>query len=534
MNAVQGATTLWELLQARAAKTPDAPMLIDTDERVWSFAAVARETERVAAGLRALGVTRGSKVTWQLPTRADAVFVSLALCRLEAIQNPVIHLYGRREVSAIVEQFRPAFYLVPADVSRSGAGDPAEWVADASAGFEAPPRIVAVPDDIDAALAGGDVPPPSHSRTAVAPHPDVVAARVPRWVYYTSGTTAAPKGVLHSDATLLASGREYGRALGLNRADVGAIAFPYAHVGGTMNIVMLLDLGMSAVLLAKFSAEAAAALYRRHGVTQNSGSVAHYTAFLAEQRRQPAQPIVPTLRLLSGGGAAKPANLFFEARAELRCTILHCYGMTEAPMVTSASPAHTDEQLAATDGLPVSGMQIKILRADGTRAAPGESGDIWIRGDTLCHGYSDPALTAQGFDAEGFFNTGDVGQQRADGHIVLTGRSKDIIIRKGENISAREIEDLLGQHPKVAAVAVIGLPDAERGERVCAVIESCAPDAPLSFAEMRTFFEAAGIMRQKIPEQLEIVERMPRNETFNKILKFKLREQFAAAPSPAG
>ncbi|MGI4984881.1 MAG: class I adenylate-forming enzyme family protein [Janthinobacterium lividum] len=524
MNALRAATTLWDLLQARARATPDAPMLIDTDERVWSFAAVARETARVAAGLHALGVTRGSKVTWQLPTQAQALFVSLALCRLEAIQNPVIHLYGRREVGAIVAQFQPAFYLVPAGTAGTGARDPAEWVRDAGAAFATPPRIVTVPDDIDAALGDGDTPPlPPRSAAGAAADP------VPRWVYYTSGTTAAPKGVLHSDATLLASGRAYGRALGLRSTDVGAIAFPYAHVGGTMNLVMLLDLGMSAVLVAKFAVEAVAALYRRHGVTQNSGSVAHYTAFLAEQRRAPSRPVVPSLRWLSGGGAAKPANLFFEARAELRCTILHCYGMTEAPMVTSASPAHTDEQLSATDGLPVEGMQIRILRTDGTRAAPGESGDIWIRGDTVCLGYSDPALTAQGFDADGFFNTGDVGQQRADGHVVLTGRSKDIIIRKGENISAREIEDLLGQHPKVAAVAVIGLPDAERGERVCAVVESRAPDAPLSFAEMCAFFEAAGIMRQKIPEQLEIVEQMPRNETFNKILKFKLRERFTAA-----
>ncbi|MGI4859357.1 MAG: AMP-binding protein, partial [Janthinobacterium lividum] len=158
MNAIRAATTLWDLLQARARATPDAPMLIDTDERVWSFAAVARETARVAAGLRALGVTRGSKVTWQLPTQAEALFVSLALCRLEAIQNPVIHLYGRREVTAIVEQFQPAFYLVPAGTAGTGARDPAQWVRDAGAAFATPPRIVTVPDDIDAALgdAGGD------------------------------------------------------------------------------------------------------------------------------------------------------------------------------------------------------------------------------------------------------------------------------------------------------------------------------------------------------------------------------------------
>jgi acyl-CoA synthetase (AMP-forming)/AMP-acid ligase II len=231
--------------------------------------------------------------------------------------------------------------------------------------------------------------------------------------------------------------------------------------------------------------------------------------------------------VLSGGGAPKPPELYFEAQRELRCTIAHSYGMTEAPMIAGASPRHTDEQLANSDGTPVAGMEIRIVRTDGMLADAGESGEIRIKGPTVCNGYTDPALTAEAFDADGFFRTGDIGMRRADGHIALTGRLKDVIIRKGENISAREIEDILYEHPKVSAVAVIGLPDRERGERVCAVIEVRDPAAPLAFDEMVAFFEAAGAMRQKIPEQLEVVDRLPRNETFNKVLKFKLRDMFA-------
>lgn len=508
------APTLWGLVQSRANITPDAPMLIEADGKVWNFAEFAREVERTAAGLLALGIGPRTEVTWQLPTRATTVFLSVALARLGALQNPIIHLFGRKEVSAILKQNRSTFYIVSAP--EAGERDYIELAQTACASLASPPTVIA----FDANIAKDEV-----SRLPAPPAAD----GVPRWIYYTSGTTAEPKGALHTDATLIAAGRAYADALGVGPEDVGTIAFPYAHVGGLMNIAMLLATGMSAVLLPTFSIDEAAAVFRRHGVTISSGSTAHYLAFLAAQRKQPDVPLIPTLKVLSGGGAPKPPELYFEAKRELRCTIAHSYGMTEAPMIAGASPRHTGEQLAYSDGTPVAGMEIRIVRTDGTLAGAGESGEIRVKGPTVCNGYTDPALTGEAFDADGFFRTGDLGMRRSDGHIALTGRLKDVIIRKGENISAREIEDILYEHPKVGAVAVIGLPDRERGERVCAVVEPCDPNAPLTFDEMVAFFEAADTMRQKIPEQLEIMERMPRNETFNKVLKFKLRELFANA-----
>jgi acyl-CoA synthetase (AMP-forming)/AMP-acid ligase II len=294
-----------------------------------------------------------------------------------------------------------------------------------------------------------------------------------------------------------------------------------------MNLVMLLAVGMPAVLIPRFAPDTAAVRFRRRGVTLSNGSTTHYQAFLAEQRKVPHAPLVPSLRILSGGGAPKPASLFFEVQRELRCTVTHSYGMTEAPLMTAASVRHTDDQLAHSDGAPIAGMQIRIVGLDGKLAAAGETGEIRVKGPTVCQGYTDPALTLEAFDADGYFRTGDIGVLRADGHLSITGRIKDVIIRKGENVSAREIEEILLDHPKVAAAAVIGLPDPERGERVCAVVEPSSPGALLGFDEMVRFFEAAGTMRQKIPEQLEIVERLPRNETFNKILKHKLRERFS-------
>lgn len=504
------AGSFWQLLQQRAQRTPDAVMLIDAEGIDWSFDRVARATERVAAGLLALGIRTGTSVTWQLPTSVDAVLVSLALARLGAIQNPVIHLYGRKELAAILAQNRSPFLLV-------APGREALELADqASAGLTPSPAVIGVGPQLWEDVA---------TVLPEAPRDD----GVPRWVFYTSGTTAEPKGALHTDASLIAAGLAYGRALGVGAADVGTIAFPYAHVGGAMNIAMLMAAGMSAVLLPRFVAEPAAERFARHGVTLSSGSTAHYLAYLAEQRRRPGTLIIPSLRILAGGGAPKPPELFYQARRELGCTIAHSYGMTEAPMVTAASPRHTDEQLACSDGYPIPGMLVRIVRPDDTLASPGEPGEIRIKGPTVCLGYTRPALTAEAFDSYGFFRTGDIGILRPDGHLALTGRLKDVIIRKGENVSAREIEDILYLHPKVGAAAVIGLPDPERGERVCAVIELKDPDVPFSFAEMVGCFEAAGAMRQKIPEQLEIVDRLPRNDTFNKVLKFKLREMFGAA-----
>ena len=148
-------------------------------------------------------------------------------------------------------------------------------------------------------------------------------------------------------------------------------------------------------------------------------------------------------------------------------------------------------------------------------------------------GYTDVAATAEAFDAEGWFRTGDVGHLRPDGHLVLTGRLKDIIIRKGENISAKEIEDLLYAHPKVADVAVVGLPDRERGERVCAVVVTAEGQDPITFEEMVATLKDAQLMTQKIPEQLEIMAELPRNQTLGKILKYKLRDDLADKPWPA-
>jgi acyl-CoA synthetase (AMP-forming)/AMP-acid ligase II len=345
-------------------------------------------------------------------------------------------------------------------------------------------------------------------------------------VYSTSGTTSDPKGVRHTDATLIAGGVGLSVALDMSPADVGSIAFPYTHIGGPDYLITLLAIGFPAVLLETFVPARAVEVLRTHGATMAGGGTAFYQAFVNEQRKHPDEPIIPTLRLLSGGGAPKPPEVFFEVKQVMHIPCAQGMGMTEVPMVCQGGPHDTDEQLAYTDGKPVRGAEIKIVDDEGAEVPPDTVGELRVRGPMVCKGYTRPELTATAFDEEGFFRTGDLARLRADGHLVLTGRIKDIIIRKGENVGAKEIEDLLYQHPKVADVAVIGLPDPSRGERVCAVVETAAGESAITLLEVVDYCRNAGLMAQKIPEQLEIVAGFPRNATL-KILKYQLRQRFA-------
>jgi cyclohexanecarboxylate-CoA ligase len=511
------APTIWELVRTRAELSGDRTMLLDTFGRRMTFGELAQRAEEVAAGLHRLGIGTGSTVTWQLPTRIDSVVVSIALARLGAVQNPVLHLYREREVGAVLRAGRPQFFLVPGVWrDRDYGGMAKALVAD----LDPAPVVVELTDDLPTGDPA-DLPPPPASGTEM------------RWVYYTSGTTSEPKGAQHSDQTLMAGGRGLAAALDMSPDDLGSIAFPYSHIAGPDYLLMMLAAGFGAVLVEAFAPADAVAAYRELGVTMCGGSTAFYQMFLAEQRRfsqeagSPGEKVIPSLRIISGGGAAKPVELFYDVQREMGVRLVHGYGMTEIPMIAMGSPHDTDEQLATTEGKPVLGAEVRIVKDDGTVAGPDEEGEVRVRGPVVTLGYTDPAADAAAFDDDGWFRTGDLGVLRADGHLRLTGRLKDVIIRKGENISARELEEVLFTHRAVADVAVVGLPDVDRGELVCAVVETAPGATPLTFDEMARWCADAGLMRQKIPERLEVVDRLPRNETLNKVLKYKLREQFS-------
>ena len=517
-EAIYDVGSMWELVARRAAASPDRPMLIDENDRRLTFGQFADRCETVAAGLYDMGVRQGTVVSWQLPSRIETIVLSMALARLGAVQNPIIHIYREREVAFALRQTAAEFFFVP------GVWKDVDYLAMAEKigqDLDTPPTVVVAYDTL-----------PEGDRVVLPPPPGPRSGDDERWIYYTSGTTSDPKGVRHTDLTLVNGGRGLAVAANMTERDVGTIAFPFAHIAGPDYIVMVLSLGFPAVLLESFIPALAVTVFSHHGVTMAGGSTAFYQAYLNEQRKQPGDKIIPTLERLAGGGAPMPPEIFYEVGREIGVKVIHGYGMTEIPMICMGTMTDTDDQLANTVGKPVYGADIRIVTLDGDVAPAGVDGEVRVKGPMVCKGYTDPAMTAEAFDADGYFRTGDVGHFRSDGHVVLTGRLKDIIIRKGENISAKEIEDLLYEHPKVADVAVIGLADRQRGERVCAVIQSAPGTDPISFDEMVDHLKAAGLMAQKIPEQLEVVDALPRNETLNKILKYKLREQYADKPFP--
>ena len=505
---------LWDLIAWRAAETPDECFCLDEAGRELTFASYQAAAERAAAGLASLGVGEDSPVTWILPTRVASLVLMGALSRLSAIQNPVIPIYRHREVGFVTGQTGARLLIVPEEFR----GFDYHGMADELAAEQGGRMDVLV---VEHELPEGDpaaLPPPPPNRT-----PDDSPVR---WIFYTSGTTADPKGARHTDHTLLATSVGFAKVLDLRLEDRIGLVFPVTHIGGVGWLMASLLAG-SAHLVVEAFGPATVDFLSKHDVHHAGAGTAFHNVYLAAQRERPGEPIFPNVRTFPGGGAPKPPQLHYDLKNELGgLGIISGYGLTECPIIAMCNTNDPDEKLADTEGrVNPSDAEIRVVKSDGEIAGPGEEGEMRVRGPQLCKGYLDPALTEAGFDADGFFRTGDLGYKDADGYVVITGRLKDVIIRNGENISAKEIEDLLYEHPKVSDIAVIGLPDSKTGERACAVVSCAASVEPLGFAEMVAYLKDHRLMLQKIPEQLEIVDEVPRNPA-GKILKGDLRERY--------
>jgi cyclohexanecarboxylate-CoA ligase len=511
-GSVLEARGLWELVEARAAATPDARMVVDERGESLTFGAFRDAALRAAAGLAARGVGEGTVVSWQLPSWIASMVLAAALARLGAVQNPILPIYRDREVGFIARQARPRLLVVPRVFRGFDFEAMARRTAAAVPGLEVLVVERSLPEGDPATL------PPA---PAAAEEPPV------RWLFYTSGTTADPKGARHTDRTIDAAARGMAERLQLVPADRHSLVFPFTHIGGIIWLFAGLRVGMTNIVDETFTPETTIPLLRREGVTLAGSGTVFHLAYLQAQRARPGEPLFPALRACPGGGAPKPPQLHYDVKKELGgAGVVSGYGLTEAPILTMASPDDPDELLATTEGRPLPGVALRVVTLDGRVAGPGEEGEIRARAPQMMVGYLDASLDAEAFDEEGWFRTGDLGRVDAEGYVTITGRLKDVIIRKGENVSAKEVEDLLFTHPKVGDVAVIGLPDPAVGERVCAVVAPARPDDPLGFDEMVAFLRARGLRMQAIPERLEIVDALPRNPA-GKVLKQDLRARYA-------
>jgi acyl-CoA synthetase (AMP-forming)/AMP-acid ligase II len=494
-----GPLTLWSLVEARAEQSPGAVVLVDGAGGSLTFAELRDEALLAAAGFHALGVGEGTIVSWQLPNWMSTFVLTAALARLGAVQNPIAPLFREREVGHIVRQLGADLLLVPTEWRGFAYGE----MASAIAATHPRTRVL---------LLDGDL--PTGDPTTLPPAPAVrPAAESPvRWVLYTSGTTSAPKGAQHVDHAFAVTATHMSQRMRMGPEDRNAIVFPFAHIGGILYVFADLIVGSSSVLLERFDRDAVAVL-SREGVTIAGAGVPFFQEYLRAQRKAD-HPIFPKIKGFVGGGGTRPPELHGELIAAFGVGLQGGYGLTEACSFTMSDRDDPDEIRARTEGRPYPGAEIRIVDPTGAVLPAGGEGEICLRGPQLMRGYVDSSQDAEVFDAEGFFRTGDLGRLDDEGNLYVTGRIKDVVIRNGENISAREVEDLIYLHPAVEEVAVIGLPDPMTGERACAVVvlseDLPAADAP-TLAELRTFLTDKGLAIQKVPEQLEVVAALEKN-----------------------
>jgi acyl-CoA synthetase (AMP-forming)/AMP-acid ligase II len=500
--------TLWELLARRAAGHPDTVLLEDDRDRTLTAAEWLRRSEQVAAGLRRMGVKEDTVVSWQLPTSIEACVLVMALARLSAVQNPVIPLLRRREVGFIVDQIRSELLIIPRvwrnfDYAAMGA----DIAADSGV------NVLVVDDGLPQGDPADLPPPPSSDGDLV------------RHIYYSSGSTADPKGARHTDRSVMhaATGTILGYAV--NAGDCVPIPFPYTHIGGMAMTVASLYIGCRLLLIEIFDPKQSPLVMSRKGATLLGSAVPFYHAYLQAQREHGPEPLFPRVKAFSGGGAPKPPELYYEMKQVFGVGIVSSWGLTEFPIASAGTLDDSDDDLAHTEGRMVPGVQLRVVSQDEREHEPGEEGELRLMGPQGCKGYVDSSLDADAFDTKGFFRTGDLGIVGPRGHVQITGRIKDIIIRNAENISAQEIEDVLYEHPKVADVAVVGVPDPATGERACAIVVLAEEVESLTLAELGEYCRAHQLANQKIPERLEIVDQLPRN-ALGKILKRELRATF--------
>jgi len=321
-----------------------------------------------------------------------------------------------------------------------------------------------------------------------------------------------------------------GHRLDARHRDRSGIAFPYTHVAGPTWMFSSLQYGSVLLFAESFDAKDTTAYFSREGVTHAGSGTAFHLAYIEAQLAQPDVKLFPRLKNCPGGGAPKPPQIHADVQRILGGRgVLAGWGLTEVPILTMATAKNPDEKLATTEGFAMPGVELIAVRADGSLAAPGQEGELRAKAPQMMKGYVDSSLDVDAFDENGYFRTGDLGVIDDDGFVVITGRVKDIIIRNAENISAKEVEDLLYTHPKVHDVAVIGLPDTKTGERACAVVSVKPGAGSFTFLEMQQFLRESGIRVQAIPEQLEIVDSIPRNPS-GKITKNLLRDQYRDKP----
>lgn len=510
-----------------ASTRPGKPAVVDGRGR-YTYGALVQAVERVAHGLGAHGVEPGSVISCQLPNWNEFVLVFLAAGRLGAVVNPIPPTYRASELKFMLGLLESQVVVIPAlfrgfDYPHMIAGlRPGlprlehVFVARASAPQGMMPFTTLTDTAWEAREGRGSLP----GTDANAVHE----------IVFTSGTTGEPKGVMHTPNTTLSTIYGLIERLDFSERDVLLMASTLGHQTGYLyGYCLNFLLGATAVWMDVWNAEEAARLIEAERVTFTMGA----TPFLRDLTYTPARRDLSSLRVFVSAGAPIPRPLVVDARARLRCAISAGWGMTENGLVTCNGREDPEEKVVGTDGTPLPGMELRVVAADGRDVPAGTEGDLLVRGPAQFVGYvKRPQFTAEGHTPDGWFKTGDRATLDRDGYLSITGRSKDVIIRGGENIPVVEVENLLYTHPKIAGVAIVAMADPRLGERACVAVIPREGQV-VTLAEIVTFLEGHQLARHKFPERIEIMSEFPMTPS-GKIQKYRLRQLVADRIATAG
>ncbi|MCO8070677.1 cyclohexanecarboxylate-CoA ligase [Acinetobacter lwoffii] len=520
--------TILDFLRSAVEKNPDKTALVSVKvenqtEQTFSYQQLWDMTNKIALGLRQLGVEKNDVVSCQLPNWWEFTLLYLACSRIGAVLNPLMPIFRERELEFMLKHGESKVFVVPKTFRNfnheqlanqlqnkrdtlqhvivvNGAGENNFDRLLLNHGLEQDASAVAVLDGLES---GSD---------------DVTQ------LIFTSGTTGEPKGVMHTANTLFSNIVPYAERLYLTENDVVLMASPMAHQTGFMyGLMMPIQLNTKVVLQDVWDVSKAVDLIHQHQVNFTMAS----TPFLNDLSNTVAEQHdkVDSLKIFLCAGAPIPGPLVQKARETLGVKVISAWGMTECGAVTLTRPEDEDERSFNTDGIALPGVEIKIVDKKGQTKAVNESGRLMIRTCSNFGGYlKRPHLNDT--DTEGWFDTGDIAYQDEQGYIRICGRKKDVIIRGGENIPVAEIESLLYKHPNIATVALVAYADERMGERACAIIKLKDQTKPLSFNELVDFLKTHNLAMQYLPERLEIWEDIPMTPS-GKIQKFKLRELLA-------
>src|SRR5690606_38803193 len=517
--------TIIDSLRQTIDKNPDKTALVsfkveDQTEQVFSYQDLWNMTNKIALGLKQLGVAKNDVVSCQLPNWWEFTLLYLACSRIGAVLNPLMPIFRERELEFMLKHGEAKVFIVPKSFRNF---DHEQLANRLKTKIETLQHVVVVngleENNFDRVLVNHGLEQDSSAVTnldQLEARPDDITQLI-----FTSGTTGEPKGVMHTANTLFSNIVPYAKRLHLNEDDVVLMASPMAHQTGFMyGLMMPIELNAKVVLQDVWDVSQAVDLIHQHQVSFTMASTPFLndlSTTVAEQQNQ-----VSSLKTFLCAGAPIPGSLVQKARETLGVKVISAWGMTECGAITTTRPEDEDERSFNTDGIALPGVEIKIVNKAGEIKPLNEPGRLMIRACSSFGGYL-KRVHLNDTDADDWFDTGDIAYQDEQGYIRIWGRKKDVIIRGGENIPVAEIESLLYKHPNIAVVALVAYADERLGERACAIIKLKDPSQPLELNDIVNFLKTHNLAMQYIPERLEIWEDIPMTPS-GKIQKFKLRE----------